>query len=73
MKTTLEEYLTPDKVAAILDVTPQMIRKLCNNGALPHYKVGRCLRIARLDFERYLADRKVGTVDIQCHRISGGN
>ena len=59
MNSPIEEYLTAEKAAAILDVTPQMIRKLCRCRVLPHYKVGRCLRIARLDFEKYLARQRV--------------
>lgn len=60
MRNCVEEYLTADKAAAILDVTPQMIRKLCRGGELPFYKVGRCIRIARPDFERYLDGQMVG-------------
>ena len=61
MRNCVEEYLTADKAAAILDVTPQMIRKLCRGGELPFYKVGRCIRIARPDFERYLDGQRVGS------------
>lgn len=60
MHNAVEEYLTSEKAAAILDVTPQMIRKLCHAGQLPHYRVGRCIRIAREDFQNYLACRRVG-------------
>ena len=60
MTSPIEEYLTADKAAAILDVTPQMIRKLCRGRELPFYRVGRCIRIARPDFERYLANQRVG-------------
>ena len=60
MARTVEEYLTADKVGAILDVTPQMIRKLCHNGHLPFYKVGRCIRISRADFEVYLCRQRNG-------------
>ena len=60
MDSPIEEYLTAEKAAAILDVTPQMIRKLCRGGQLPFYKVGRCIRIARPDFEAYLASQRVG-------------
>ena len=56
----IEEYLTAEKAAAILDVTPQMIRKLCHERQLPFYKVGRCIRIARPDFEQYLTSQRVG-------------
>ena len=59
MNSQIEEYLTAEKAAAILDVTPQMIRKLCRERQLPFYKVGRCIRIARPDFERYLASHRV--------------
>ena len=60
MDSPIEEYLTAEKAAAILDVTPQMIRKLCRGGQLPFYKVGRCIRIARPDFEAYLARQRIG-------------
>jgi len=55
----VEEYLTAEKVGAILDVTPQMVRKLCHGGHLPFYKVGRCIRISRADFEKYLTRQRV--------------
>ena len=55
MNSFVEEYLTAEKAAAILDVTPQMIRKLCHGGHLPFYKVGRCIRVSRADFDKYLA------------------
>lgn len=61
MNSFVEEYLTAEKAAAILDVTPQMIRKLCHGGHLPFYKVGRCIRIFRADFDRYLTRQRVST------------
>ena len=64
MNSPIEEYLTAEKAAAILDVTPQMIRKLCRGGQLPFYKVGRCIRIARPDFEGYLAKRRVAGLPV---------
>ena len=63
MQGTIEEYISADKAAAILDVTPQMIRKLCHAGMLPYYKVGRCLRISRGDFQRYLRRQRVSAPD----------
>ena len=59
MNSFIEEYLTAEKAGAILDVTPQMIRKLCHSGYLPFYKVGRCIRISRPDFDKYLASQRV--------------
>ena len=58
----IEEYLTAEKAAAILDVTPQMIRKLCHGGYLPFYKVGRCIRISRPDFDKYLASHRIEAI-----------
>jgi len=60
MDNPIEEYLTAEKAAAILDVTPQMIRKLCRSGQLPFCQVGRCIRIARPDFDGYLASQRIG-------------
>ena len=60
MDYSIEEYLTAEKAAAILDVTPQMIRKLCHGRHLPFYKVGRCIRISRPDFDNYLARQRNG-------------
>ena len=60
MDSPIEEYLTAEKAAAILDVTPQIIRKLCRGRQLPFYKVGRCIRVARPDFEAYLASQRIG-------------
>ena len=70
MNSSIEEYLTAEKAAAILDVTPQMIRKLCRGGQLPFYKVGRCIRIARPDFDRYLARQRVGEQLRQFNKVS---
>ena len=65
MQGTVEEYMSAEKAAAILDVTPQMIRKLCRARVLPFYKVGRCIRIGREDFELYLSRHRVtGLVEV---------
>ncbi len=64
MNSFVEEYLTSEKAAAILDVTPQMIRKLCHGGHLPFYKVGRCVRISRADFDTYLSGQRIEAVRI---------
>ena len=71
MNSFIEEYLTAEKAAAILDVTPQMIRKLCHVGHLPFYKVGRCIRISRADFDKYLASQRVGSVSERVGQKSG--
>ena len=57
----IEEYFTAEKAAAILDVTPQMIRKSCYDSHLPFYKVRRCIRISRPDFDSYLARQRLGS------------
>ena len=64
MNSFIEEYLTAEKAAAILDVTPQMIRKLCHGGHLPFYKVGRCIRISRADFDKYLARQRIASPSV---------
>ncbi len=60
MNSVIEEYLTAEKADAILDVTQHVIRKLYHGRQLPFYKVGRCIRISRPDFDQYLTRQRVG-------------
>jgi excisionase family DNA binding protein len=55
-----EELLTVDEVAAVLRVTGQTVRNYLTRGLLPHIKVGRRVRIARSDFERFLSESYTG-------------
>ncbi len=71
MNSFVEEYLTAEKAAAILDVTPQMIRKLCHGGYLPFYKVGRCIRVSRADFDKYLIRQRIGSPRVQTGEKAG--
>ena len=57
-----ETFMTVSEVAAILAVTPQSIRNLCDRGVLKCIRpLGprSCRRILRSSFEAYLADLQI--------------
>lgn len=49
--------MTPDDVAKELDITPQMVRRHCNEGKLGQ-KIGRSWIITRDEFEQFKKNRK---------------
>lgn len=51
--------LTVAEVAAALAVDPATVRRLVARGELPAYRVGRALRVAPEDVERYLCQTRL--------------
>ena len=49
------EVLTPEQVAAELQVTKRTAITLCTSGKLQAFHVGRYWRIPRVSLERYIA------------------
>jgi hypothetical protein len=49
--------VSPESLAAESGMSESMILKLCKD-ELPSYKIGRCRRIDRRDWEEFLARRR---------------
>ena len=56
----LEQILSIRTVAITLSVSERTVRKWCEVGSLPHYRIGRQYRIRQSDLDAYLADRYLG-------------
>jgi excisionase family DNA binding protein len=59
--TTSPDYLTVDQVAAIVQVTPEAVRRWIRGGELPAYRLGgqrMGYRIARADLDAFIAARQ---------------
>lgn len=52
------EWLTVEEVAAYLAVTPFVLTGILRRGEIPAVKVGREWRVARVDLEAWLNDRR---------------
>jgi excisionase family DNA binding protein len=53
----LDKILSTRAVAIALDVSERTVRKLCEIGSLPHYRIGKLYRIRQSDLESYLRER----------------
>jgi excisionase family DNA binding protein len=53
--TALPQLLSVDDVAAVLSVSSKTVRRMIGLGALPTCRVGRLVRVQRMDLERYIA------------------
>jgi excisionase family DNA binding protein len=51
-----DEFLTVAEVAETLKLNQQTVRNWIDQGSLPALRVGRRVRIRRVDFDRLLAD-----------------
>ena len=47
-------------VAEILEVTPQRVSQMIARDLIPHYRIGRTVKIDRHEFARWLESRKRG-------------
>ena len=55
----IEESLTAPEVAELLKITKNTVYELVKRGELPGYKVGKKLRIDKVDVESYINNQKV--------------
>lgn len=53
-----ESLLTVNEVAAWIRCSPQAIYSWAECGQIPHLKIGRLLRFARADVQRFLEDAR---------------
>jgi excisionase family DNA binding protein len=58
-----DEYLTVNEVAEHLKLNPQTVRNWIDAGSLPAVRVGRRVRIRRVDVDRLLAQGTTATVE----------
>jgi excisionase family DNA binding protein len=55
-----EKKLTVAQAAKIIGISKMSIYRLCQDDVLPHYRVGRQIRVLASGVERFLADAKRG-------------
>lgn len=58
-------FLTVRDIATTLRLNPQTVRNWIACGSLPALKVGRSVRIRRVDFEAFLEDARTGPT-VEC-------
>lgn len=51
-------FFTPAKLAAYLDVSPRLVRKLLQHGVIPSYKFEGARRIDPADVDEYVRARR---------------
>lgn len=52
----MDEFVTPEEVAARLKVPPSTIRDWLRSGVLPGFNFGRAWRIQSAELERFIAE-----------------
>jgi PTS system nitrogen regulatory IIA component len=53
-----DRLLTPDEVAAILQVSPEWVRESARRGDIPSVKLGHYRRFKRSDVDVFIESRK---------------
>lgn len=57
-----EKVLTAKEASEILNVSHKMVLKMCainpNNGGIPSFKVGSCVRIKESDLQKWIEEQK---------------
>lgn len=54
----LPDILTVPEIARFMKLSKVMIYKLIETGELPHYRIGRAVRVSREQFEQWLEAQK---------------
>jgi len=54
----LPEILTVPDIALFLKLSKVMVYKLVEDGRMPHYRIGRAVRVSRDQFLRWLATQE---------------
>jgi len=49
---------TPTQVAEMLALSPEKVRKMCQQGEIPSIKIGRCVRIHKDDLFQWLDQQR---------------
>lgn len=53
------EFLNTKQLARLLGVQTVTIRRWIEKGELPAYKIGKELRVDKVDFEKFVKERRV--------------
>ena len=53
-------WMRAREAAEILEVTPQRVSQMCKDRTIPHYRLGKSIKIDRDEFERWLKSRRQG-------------
>jgi excisionase family DNA binding protein len=64
MSDELSEILTIPEVAKYLRMSPSKVYYLVAQGAIPHLKIGRNVRIRRRDLDKWLVQHVGGNGDV---------
>ncbi len=64
---TSYEYLSAEDVARVLGIAKTSVYDRLAHGELAHYRIGRCIRIRRDDFETFLTRTRVETRPSPCY------
>jgi excisionase family DNA binding protein len=57
-----QRWIRVKDVAGILEVTPQRVSQMVKQDTIPHYRIGRTVKIDREEFFAWLKSRKRGPV-----------
>lgn len=57
---TEQRWYRVKDVARILEVTPQRVSQMAKDGILPHYRIGKTVKIDREEFGNWLQSRRFG-------------
>jgi excisionase family DNA binding protein len=57
---TESRWYTAREVARILEVTPQRVSQMTRDEILPHYRIGRTVKIDREEFHAWLESQRRG-------------
>ncbi len=52
------EFMSPDELAADLNVSTKHVRRLIKNGNIPHHRFGRLIRVHRDDRDEYVKSHR---------------
>lgn len=55
-------YVKPSEVADALGVRVQRVYRMCQQGQIPHIRVGRTVRIPRSAWEEFLANQSAAAL-----------
>lgn len=55
-----KRWIKVKDVAEMLEVTPQRVSQMVRDDLIPHYRIGRTVKVDRKEFERWLLGRRRG-------------
>ena len=55
----MNEFYNTKQIAKILSIKTITVRRWIDKGLLPAYKIGKELRIRKIDLDKFISDRRV--------------